>query len=410
MVPTMTAAALLMLCAAVFTPDCVSAKSTPVFGSEFIFPPHPLHNHSSSIVEAPNGDLLVTWYRGSGERWADDVMIMGSRKPPGAESWEEPWTKAGVESFPDTNPILFIDARGTLWLFWAQVLNNEWWSTVLRYRTSTDYDGPGPPRWDWQDDVWMVMHEDFTGDIRDAMVRGREELARYDSSEQARWNDRFDQRERNLEDKMYRRLGWMPRTSPMMIGESRLLVPLYNGSFGAGLMAITEDWGKTWRASRPLAGISSIQPAIVRKDDGTLVAYMRDGSPHLRVHRSESPDGGMTWTPAVPTGMPNPGSSVEVIRLANGNWVMVDNDVGHYKGRFRLAVRVSTDEGETWSAARYLENRLEPEQGDPIEFSYPSVMQTADGLIHVSYTWRDNEYGETIKHAWFEEAWITEAE
>ena len=47
--------------------------------AELIFPLEKWHNHSSSVVELPNGDLLVCWFHGSGERTADDVLIRGAR-------------------------------------------------------------------------------------------------------------------------------------------------------------------------------------------------------------------------------------------------------------------------------------------------------------------------------------------
>jgi hypothetical protein len=81
-----------------------------------IFPLTDLHVHGSSIVELPNGDLLACWFEGSGERWADDVAIMGSRLIAGSEAWSEPFVMADVPEFPDINPTMFIDPRGTLWL------------------------------------------------------------------------------------------------------------------------------------------------------------------------------------------------------------------------------------------------------------------------------------------------------
>ena len=52
------------------------------------------HNHAPGIVECPNGDLLVSWYRGSGERSADDVAVLGSRLTKGQSTWSEPFVMA----------------------------------------------------------------------------------------------------------------------------------------------------------------------------------------------------------------------------------------------------------------------------------------------------------------------------
>ena len=63
------------------------AKAKPFLTSELIFPLEHWHNHASCIVEAPNGDLLVCWFHGSGERKADDVVVEGARLRRGAKHW-----------------------------------------------------------------------------------------------------------------------------------------------------------------------------------------------------------------------------------------------------------------------------------------------------------------------------------
>ena len=66
---------------------CAPAEATPRFSAELIFPLHHQHNHAPAIVECPNGDLLVSWYRGSGERKADDVAVFGARRPRKKLQW-----------------------------------------------------------------------------------------------------------------------------------------------------------------------------------------------------------------------------------------------------------------------------------------------------------------------------------
>jgi predicted neuraminidase len=56
------------------------------------------------------------------------------------------------------------------------------------------------------------------------------------------------------------------------------------------------------------------------------------------------------------------------------------------KGRSPLNVSVSRD-GKTWEAALVLES-------EPGEYSYPAVIQTSDGLVHITYTWKRQR----IKH------------
>ena len=91
-----------------------SALAAPQFSGELIFPLEKWHNHSSSIVELPNGDLLVCWFHGSGERTADDVLIQAARWNHATHKWSAPFTLADTPGFPETNPVLFLDSRQRL--------------------------------------------------------------------------------------------------------------------------------------------------------------------------------------------------------------------------------------------------------------------------------------------------------
>ena len=97
------------------------------------------HNHASCIVQAPNGDLLVCWFHGSGERTADDVKIEGARLRRGTRQWSPRFTMADTPGFPDGNPCMFIDPRGRLWLIYTTILANTWESALLKVRVSHDY-------------------------------------------------------------------------------------------------------------------------------------------------------------------------------------------------------------------------------------------------------------------------------
>src|SRR5262245_47140312 len=101
------------------------AADTPLYESELVFPPEYLHNHASCIVECPNGDLLVCWYNGSGERSADDVKVEGARKRKGEKTWSQRFLLADTPGFPDTNPCMFIDPKERLWLIWQTIIANQ---------------------------------------------------------------------------------------------------------------------------------------------------------------------------------------------------------------------------------------------------------------------------------------------
>src|SRR5260370_27629286 len=101
--------------------SALPAPAIAVYESELIFPLEHWHNHASAIVECPNGDLLVCWFHGSGERTADDVKVEGARLRKGAKKWGERFTLADTPNYPDTNPPMFIDPQQRLLLLWPTI-------------------------------------------------------------------------------------------------------------------------------------------------------------------------------------------------------------------------------------------------------------------------------------------------
>src|SRR5437773_2742151 len=115
-----------------------------LYVAELIFPLERWHNHASCIVECPNGDLLVCWYNGSGERNADDVKVLGARKRKGDTAWSKPFLLADTPGFPDTNPCLFVDPRQRLWLIWQTIIANQWHTALTKYKIASSYQEDGP--------------------------------------------------------------------------------------------------------------------------------------------------------------------------------------------------------------------------------------------------------------------------
>jgi predicted neuraminidase len=391
----------------------VRPPEKPFFEGELIFPLHPQHNHGSCIVELPNGDLLVNWYRGSGERNADDVANLGARKRKGAKQWSEPFIMADTPGFPDTNGCMILDSNRQLWFFWSTILNNRWESALTKYKISSDYEQDGPPRWHTEKVLHLKPGPEFLEAVKRDLDRQWEPYLRAaNPEEKEKIRNYLNEKHKMAEDKLSVRLGWMVRPHPIIVDKTRLIVPLYSDGFDFSMMAITDDGGQTWQTSVPLVGPGNVQPSIARRKDGTLVAFFRDnGPPPQRVMVSMSHDRGMTWSLAQDTDLPDPGAGLEVIVLKSGRWLLVNNDTE--KGRHRLAVTVSEDEGRSWPFKRYIE-RDEPGP-DAGSYSYPSIIQTRDGTIHITYSYRPNAtaakregQGESIKHVQFNEAWLLE--
>ena len=365
----------------------------PAHRAELVFPLDEKHNHAPGIVECPDGDLLVSWYRGSGERSADDVAVLGARLQAGESAWSKPFLMADEPGFPDCNTCMMIDSQQRLWLFWPIILANSWESCLTRLRVSSDYTGDGPPVWDRQDTIFLKP-EDFSDEAMQLLADLRKE-ADIPSAPQA--DAYFKTLEERLQDKLLQRLGWQPRCKPTVLPSGRILLPLYSDTYSFSIMAISDDEGASWYAGKPLLGFGSIQPAVLQRDDGTLVAYMRENGPRDRIRVSESSDDGLTWGPVGEIDLPNPGSGLDAVRLDNGHWVLIYNDTT--QGRHSLAVSLSDDEGRTWKWTRHLEKH---ESGS---YHYPAIIQGQDGTIHAVYSYFVED-GKSMKHAAFREAWI----
>jgi predicted neuraminidase len=393
------------------------ARNRPFLQSEIVFPLEKWHNHASCLVEAPNGDLLVCWFHGSGERKSDDVKIEGARLRKGSGTWSRRFTMADTLDYPDTNCAMFIDPAGRLWLLWPTILANRWETALMKYRISSHYLGDGPPRWESSEVLHVTPDfKSFEIAVTNWVVQMEAQLSALalPEAEAKTWRQEFENARLRASDKLSQRLGWMTRAHPLVLRGSRLIVPLYSDGFSFSLMAITDDWGRTWRVSNPLLGAGNIQPSIVERQDGSLYTLMRDnGPPPGRLFQSESRDRGETWGPVTKSDLPNPGSGAEVIRLKNGHWALIGNDTE--KGRHSLAVQISPDEGRTWPWKRHLE--FQPPGPEAGAFHYPSLLQARDGTLHASYSYHlatrnlpkdvdGDPAAKSIKHAHFNEAWV----
>jgi predicted neuraminidase len=413
----------------------------------FIFPYQELHVHGPTVVELPNGDLLSAWFEGSGERWADDVAIMGARLKKGNTKWSEPFLMADVPEFPDINPMLFMDTRGKLWLMWYTVLANQWESSLPKYRISSDFEGDGAPVWEWQE-VLHVKPGDKTErgiQANDKFVQGiQQQFNKFEKyletdifpdnetlKEQyaKRWPDFKNRTDSLAKGENYirsgqvkkdgetihtklgypvsRRLGWQTKNKPFILNKTRLIVPLYSDGLSCSLFAITDNWGLNWQFSNPVIGSIGIQATIAIKKDGTLVAYMRDnGPPPKRIQYTESKDNGLTWGIAKDTDLPNSGAGFDMVTLKNGDWLLVYNHLEN--GRHNLTAALSNDDGKTWGIKKNLENDLREEKAT--SFHYPAVIEAKDGTIHTVYSYhtKDTVPGKTIKWMAFSVDWLKE--
>lgn len=366
-----------------------SGSTNPaVVRQQLIFPGQEKHVHGSSLVSLPNGDMLAVWFYGSGERTADDVKIMGARLKKEEKIWSEPFLMADTPNLPDCNPVLFLNHVGKLFLVWIAVQANRWEYSILRCKTSTDFLKSGPPVWNWQDNILLKPNNRFAEEI----AKKFNDLPK-STTGWGGYAPRYDDLIKEAsQDAGKRCIGWMTRIKPMLLDNNRIVLPLYSDGFNLSLMAISDDDGTSWRPSLPVVGRGPIQPALVRRKNGNLVAYMRDsGDDPARVHRSESADGGESWTATQKTDIPNT-ASVEMLVLQDGRWAFLGNDIDD--GRYRFSLYLSDDEGKTWAWKSRIEDH-QPGQGG---YSYPSLIQTPDGLLHMTYSHHPDSKNKSINY------------
>lgn len=381
----------------------LAAQPSGEFTSGAVFTGNRGHVHASSIVETPSGGLLVVWYEngdptgtgpfeGQDLDKREDVRVTGARRAPGAAVWSAPVPFVDTTGVPDNNPALSIDRAGRLWLVHATLIgvpDEAWGSALPQARVSTDYDREGVPRWD---QTHLLLPR--PAGLMPAVARAAEQLrfGKGRTTEVAARSTRVLER---LADPWARRLGWMPRTHPVSLDDGALLVPLANENFNLAAMAITRDGGQTWEYSAPVPTLGLIQPSVVPLGGQRLAAFFRDARGLGIIARSDSTDGGRTWSEPQPSGLPNPSGGIEAIRLTSGRLAVVyNNQTG--RERDRLAISLSDDEGRTWRWTRQLADA----PGE--RFDYPSIIQARDGRIHVTFS--DNL--KTIRHVSFTEAWM----
>jgi predicted neuraminidase len=323
-----------------------------VFGPET---PTGKYKHPSSLTELKNGDLYLAYYGGAGE-YAVETSVFGSRlakASKGSNAWTKPEAIARNPFHSMGNPVVWEAPDAVVWLFFVVRPGATWSTSRIMAKISRD----GAQTWS---EAFVVTWE----------------------------------------------AGMMVRSRPITLGDGSYLLPIYHET-GADTEFTAPDTSslflkfdparKEWTESnRVRSRMGNLQPAVVQLSDTHLLALCRRGGDYEpgndgNVVRTESQDGGKTWSAGVETEFPNPNASVELIRLRNGHLLFIYNNSAN--DRTPLTAAISTDGGRTFPYKRNIAEGA----GD---FAYPTALESQDGLIHITYT---SDERTVIRHAVFKE-------
>jgi predicted neuraminidase len=306
-----------------------SAGDSLSFIHESIFTNAPFESCHASTIAETSGGMVSAWFGGPQEG-NKNVEIWFSRRISG--KWTAPVSVAnGVQyknkRYPCWNPVLFQVPGGPLLLFYKVGPDvKDWWGMLTK---STDHGKT------WSEPQRLPEH--ILGPVKN---------------------------------------------KPVMLANGTLICGSSTEHNGWRLhFEITRDLGKTWEITEPVNRFNVIQPSILVHPDGRLQSLSR--SKENRVVSGWSFDQGKSWEDLEMTNIPNPNSGTDAVTLKNGMHVLIYNHSIRGKGQWSglrrpLAVAVSKD-GVSWKLAGVIESA-------PGEYSYPAVVQSKDGLVHITYS------------------------
>ncbi len=303
--------------------------------------PHTPEAHASTIVETVNGSLLAAWFAGEYESHKDVGIYL-------AKYNGKTWTKAQQVAYAETikgktypcwNPVLVKNKDNTIFLYYKVGPNpREWWGMVKK-----SFDGGN---------TWSKAEKLPSGFLGPVRVKSLE----------------------------------LPNGS--FLHPSSTETP--DTDYWSMHFEISDKNGENWK-NIPVAcdSFQVIQPTLITLPDNKLMMMAR--SRHNKVIASQSADWGKTWSKLYPIDLPNPNSGIDAINTGKSEYVMVYNPLRSgkdwWEGRNQLVLGHSTN-GHNWSEILSLEDH---EKG---EFSYPAIIKTTDGKIHITYTFNRKH----IKH------------
>ena len=313
--------------------------------------------HGANVVEKLDGDLFATWFGGSREG-GRDVVLWGADYSLATSSWSTPRriispaeTSAALGRYIKTvgNSVLVRGEAGVLWLYYVTVSVGGWAGSSLNVIATLD-----------EGKTWGTPRRLITSPFANISTLNKSAAVHY--------------------------------------ADGSIALPVYHEFIGkfAELLHIDKH-GMLLDKIRVTSGRHSIQPLLLPVSAEKAIVLMRDTGPYPgHVLLSRSDDGGKHWSTDEKLQLPNPDSAVAGLRRPDGSLLLVYNDVE--VGRNSLALALSRDEGKSWLKVRHFEQ----DGAIKSEFSYPFLIRSSDGNMHLLYTWNRKR----IRHIVFNDAWV----
>lgn len=309
---------------------------------EFVYERAPFPEcHASTIAATESGELVVAWFGGTYEKHPDVGIWLARRA-----------VKKGDLTSDDVGAVAA-------------------WSVPVEVVNGKQADGSRHPCWN------PVLHQVPAGPLLLFYKVGPSPSTWWGMRTESRDGGRTWSKSTRLPDQIAGPI----KNKPVLLKDGRLLCGSSTEDQGWRVhLEWTSDGGKNWERTGVLSDRDqrgAIQPTILQQSDGALriLCRSRAGGQLLS---ATSTDQGRNWSALEALDLPNPNSGVDAVTLRDGQHLLVYNHT--IKGRSPLNVAVSRD-GVRWSAALVLES-------EPGEYSYPAVIQSADGLVHITYTWK----------------------
>ncbi|MHC1551155.1 sialidase family protein [Phyllobacterium sp. K27] len=353
---------------------------------EAFLPSPMIQNHAAFLHLLADGALVCAWFGGTLEG-KSDISIFASVLSPGASTWGPPQQLSFDANHSEQNPVLFTAPDGGLWLFHTSQSSGN------------------------QDECRIRMAQ-IQRNASDPLVLTALEGRYLDLPR-----------------------GCFIRAPLVLRADGSWLLPIFrciqrpgqkwNGSHDIAAVGLSLDQGTTWHLEDLDQSVGCVHMSPVSLGERRLAAFFRRRQADW-VYRTESDDGGRSWSAPTATDVPNNNSSIGAARLADGRIAMICNPVNAAQAADRRAslydelgedddrpdadptggcvpvwgvprapvvLCLSEDEGRTFPVRLHIEDGAgtclsnDSTDGRNKEMSYPWLLQETDGTMHLAYTY-----------------------